>query len=55
LISEGRKPREIAGLLYISIKTVETHRAHIMDKLDIHSTADLTQYAIRKGIISSDT
>lgn len=53
LIAEGRKTREIAELLYISIKTVETHRAHIMDKLDIHSTAELTQYAIRKGIISS--
>ena len=53
LIAEGRKTREIAELLYISIKTVETHRAHIMDKLDIHSTAELTRYAIRKGIISS--
>ncbi len=55
LIAEGRKTREIAELLYISIKTVETHRAHIMNKLDIHSTAELTRYAIRKGIISSDT
>ena len=54
LIAEGRKNREIAELLFISIKTVETHRAHIMDKLDIHSTAELTQYAISKGIISSD-
>jgi two-component system, NarL family, response regulator NreC len=53
LIAEGRKTREIAELLYISIKTVETHKAHIMDKLDIHSTAELTRYAIRKGIISS--
>jgi len=53
LIAEGRKTREIAELLYISIKTVETHRAHIMNKLDIHSTAELTRYAIRKGIISS--
>ena len=55
LIAEGRKNREIAELLFISIKTVETHRAHIMDKLDIHSTAELTHYAISKGIISSDT
>jgi len=53
LIAEGHKTREIAELLYISIKTVETHRAHIMNKLDIHSTAELTRYAIRKGIISS--
>ncbi|MBE9547617.1 MAG: response regulator transcription factor, partial [Proteobacteria bacterium] len=49
LIAEGRKTREIAELLYISIKTVETHRSHIMNKLDIHSTAELTRYAIRKG------
>lgn len=55
LIAEGHKTREIAELLYISIKTVETHRSHIMNKLDIHSTAELTRYAIRKGIISSDT
>ena len=55
LIAEGRKTREIAELLYISAKTVETHRAHIKDKLDIHSTAELTHYAISKGIISSDT
>ena len=54
LLAEGRKTREIAELLYISIKTVETHRAHIMDKLGIHSTAELTHYAISKGIISSD-
>jgi two-component system, NarL family, response regulator NreC len=53
LIAEGRKTREIAELLYISIKTVETHRAHILNKLDIHSTAELTRYAIHKGIISS--
>jgi len=53
LIAEGRKTREIAELLYISIKTVETHRAHIMDKLGIHNTAELTQYAISKRIISS--
>ena len=55
LIAEGRKTSEIAELLYISIKTVETHRTHIMNKLGIHSTAELTQYAIRKGIISSET
>ena len=54
MIAEGRKNREIAELLFISIKTVETHRAHIMDKLGIHSTAELTKYAISKGIITSD-
>ena len=54
LIAEGHSNREIAELLHISVKTVETHRAHLMDKLDIHSTAKLTQYAIRKGVIRAD-
>jgi two-component system response regulator NreC len=51
LIAEGHPNREIAELLHISVKTVGTHRANLMDKLDIHSTAELTQYAIRKGVI----
>ena len=51
LIAEGHSNREVAELLHISVKTVETHRAHLMNKLDIHSTAELTQYAIRKGVI----
>jgi DNA-binding NarL/FixJ family response regulator len=51
LIAEGHPNREIADLLHISVKTVETHRANLMDKLDIHSTAELTRYAIRKGVI----
>ncbi len=51
LIAEGCPPRKIAEKLCISIKTVETHRAHLMHKLDAHSTADLTRYAIRKGVI----
>jgi two-component system response regulator NreC len=51
LIAEGHSNREMAELLHISIKTVETHRAHLMDKLDLHSTAELTQYAIQKGVI----
>ena len=54
LIAEGHPNREIAELLHISVKTVETHRANLIDKLDIHSTAELTQYAIRKGVISTD-
>jgi len=54
LIAEGHMNREIAGLLHISVKTVEAHRVHLMDKLDIHSTAELVQYAIRKGVISLD-
>jgi len=54
LIVEGHPNREIAKLQYVSIKTVETHRTHLMDKLDIHSTVELTKYAIRKKVISLD-
>jgi len=52
LIAEGHPNREIARLLHISTKTVESHKAHLMDKLDIHSTAELTRYAIHKGVIT---
>ncbi len=52
LIAEGHSNRQIAESLHISVKTVETHRAHVMDKLDIRGTAGLTRYAIRTGIIS---
>lgn len=55
LVSEGNSNRAIAALLHISVKTVEVHRANLMDKLDIHTTAELTKFAIRKGIIRSDT
>jgi len=55
LIAEGHPNREIASRLNISVKTVENHRANIMKSLDLHSTADLTQYAISKGIISLDS
>ena len=51
LIAEGHTSKEVAELLHISPATVETHRAHIMDKLDIHSTAELVLYAVRKGVI----
>lgn len=51
LIAEGRSSHEIAGLLHISQNTARAHRASLMEKLDLHSTAALTQYAIRKGII----
>lgn len=54
LIAEGRANREIAAILHISVKTVENHRASLMKALDLHSTAELTQYAIRTGIISLD-
>ena len=51
LIVEEHSPRDIAGLLFISIKTVENHRYNIMKKLDIHSIAGLTKYALEKKII----
>ncbi len=51
LIAEGLSNQEIAQKLYISIKTVQTHRTHIMEKLDLHNRAQLVRYAIRKGLI----
>lgn len=52
LIAEGLTNREIADKLYISIKTVQAHRANIMEKLDLHDRVALTKYAIKKGLIS---
>ena len=52
LISEGHSAREIAGRLHLSVKTIETHRRQIMEKLAIHSVADLTKFAIREGLTS---
>ena len=52
LIAEGLSNRETAERLHISIKTVETHRTHLMEKLNVQRVADLTRYAIRKGLIS---
>ena len=51
-LSEGLSTKEIASRLNVSIKTVETYRSQIMEKLDIHSVAELTKYAIREGITS---
>jgi two-component system response regulator NreC len=51
-IAEGRSNKEVANLLNISLTTVETHRGHILQKLDIHSVPELILYAVRKGIIS---
>jgi DNA-binding NarL/FixJ family response regulator len=53
LIAEGKANKEIAAELGIGIKTVEKHREHLMEKLDIHDTAGLTRYAIGAGIIES--
>jgi two-component system, NarL family, response regulator NreC len=54
LLTEGKKASEIAGRLHVSAKTVQTHRRNIMEKLDLHNLADLTKYAIQKGLVSSD-
>jgi two-component system response regulator NreC len=54
LIAEGNSSKKIAELLFISPKTVETHRTHIMDKLNIHNRTGLVKYAIRKGIVDVD-
>jgi two-component system response regulator NreC len=54
LIAEGRTNQVIADLLVISSKTVERHRANIMDKLSLHSRTELVKYAIRKGLIEVD-
>jgi two-component system, NarL family, response regulator NreC len=51
LVAEGRVNKEIAEALRISVKTVETHRAHIMEKLDLHSAAEIILYAVRRGVI----
>ncbi|HEV2341202.1 MAG TPA: response regulator transcription factor [Candidatus Acidoferrales bacterium] len=53
LIAEGKTTKEAAGVLNISVKTAETHRTRIMEKLDIHETASLVRYAIRRGIIEA--
>ena len=50
LVAEGRGTKEIATILSVSVKTVEFHRFRIMQQLDIHTTADLTKYAITHGI-----
>ena len=52
LVAEGRSSKEIASLLSLSPTTVATHRAHIMHKLDVHNTAELVLYAVRRGVIA---
>jgi DNA-binding NarL/FixJ family response regulator len=52
LIAEGYKNKEVADYLYISLKTVEKHRANLMKKLDLHNAAELTAFAVDKGLVA---
>ncbi|MGE5568309.1 MAG: response regulator [Rhodospirillales bacterium] len=52
LLAEGKSNKEVAALLNLSLYTVETHRTHIMQKLNLHNTAEIVLYAVRKKIIS---
>jgi DNA-binding NarL/FixJ family response regulator len=54
LIAEGNSTKDVASRLNVSVKTIETHRKRIMDKLNLHSVAELTRYAIREKIIQTD-
>jgi DNA-binding NarL/FixJ family response regulator len=51
LLAEGKSNKEVASLLAISVKTVETHRSHIMAKLNLHSMSDLVRYAVRNQLV----
>lgn len=51
LLAEGKSSKEVAVALHLSVKTAETHRTNLMRKLDLHSVADLTRYAVRNGIV----
>ena len=52
LVAEGHSNKEIADLLSVGPATVETHRAHILQKLDVHNTAELVLYAVRRGLVA---
>jgi two-component system, NarL family, response regulator NreC len=54
LLAEGKTTKQIAVSLHVSAKTIETHRSQIMEKLNIHSVAELTKFAIREGLTSLD-
>jgi DNA-binding NarL/FixJ family response regulator len=52
LLAEGRSNKEVAAQLNLGLSTIETHRANLMQKLNLHSTAEIVLYAVRKGIIA---
>jgi two-component system, NarL family, response regulator NreC len=51
LVAEGRSNKQIADTLCVSVSTIETHRARIMTKLDLHTTADMVRFAVRRGVV----
>jgi two-component system, NarL family, response regulator NreC len=51
LTAEGKTKSEIASMLSLSVNTVDTHRKHVMEKLDVHNTAEIVRFALRKGIV----
>ncbi|MEE4175239.1 MAG: response regulator transcription factor [Xanthomonadales bacterium] len=53
LIAEGKTTKDIANLLHLSVKTAESHRSNIMNRLDVHNVASLVRYAIRRGMIEA--
>ena len=54
LVAEGARNRDVAEILCIGLKTVETHRLNLMRKLDAHNAADMTQWAYRLGLLEGD-
>lgn len=54
LLAEGKSTKQISSSLHVSISTVESHRKQVMNKLDLHSVAELTKYAVREGLTSLD-
>jgi DNA-binding NarL/FixJ family response regulator len=54
LVAEGHSSNQIAGILVASVKTIDSHRANIMERLEIHNVAGLVRYAIRRGLASAD-
>jgi DNA-binding NarL/FixJ family response regulator len=52
-LAEGHKSRDIAKELHLSVKTIDTYRARLQDKLDLHTMADLVRFALRSGVIEN--